>query len=143
MSIDKLKQKFVTGAFISDVKHYFTKINEIIDWINNNNGSSLTQTLQEVTDAGNTTTNKITTIDSFSVDIAGLDAVLASSSELTVLDSGLNYNLFKVDRIIDTITKNGVDIATVNDILGGATGSFTTNDGKTITVTDGRITAIV
>lgn len=35
MSIDKLKTKFITGAFINDVKHYFSKINEIIDWINN------------------------------------------------------------------------------------------------------------
>lgn len=35
MSIDKLKSKFVTGAFISDVKHYFSKINEIIDYLNN------------------------------------------------------------------------------------------------------------
>lgn len=32
--IDKLKNRFVTGAFITDVKHYFSKINEIIDWIN-------------------------------------------------------------------------------------------------------------
>ena len=35
MSIDKLKTKYITGTFINDVKHYFTKINEIIDWINN------------------------------------------------------------------------------------------------------------
>lgn len=35
MAIDKLKTKFITGAFINDVKHYFSKINEIIDWINN------------------------------------------------------------------------------------------------------------
>ena len=34
MSIDKLKQKFSTGAFVSDVKHYFSKINEIIDSLN-------------------------------------------------------------------------------------------------------------
>lgn len=35
MSIDKLKTKFFTGAWLTDVKHYFTKINEIIDWVNN------------------------------------------------------------------------------------------------------------
>ena len=35
MSIDKLKTKFFTGAWLTDVKHYFVKINEIIDWINN------------------------------------------------------------------------------------------------------------
>ena len=35
MNIDKLKNKFSTGAFVADVKHYFSKINEIIDWINN------------------------------------------------------------------------------------------------------------
>lgn len=34
MAIDKLKTKFITGAFINDVKHYFTKINEIIDYLN-------------------------------------------------------------------------------------------------------------
>lgn len=36
MSIDKLKTKFITGAFINDVKHYFPKINEIIDYLNSN-----------------------------------------------------------------------------------------------------------
>lgn len=34
MSISKLKTKFFTGAFIIDIKHYFTKINEIIDYLN-------------------------------------------------------------------------------------------------------------
>lgn len=34
MSIDKLKTKFFTGAWLTDVKHYFTKINEIIDYLN-------------------------------------------------------------------------------------------------------------
>jgi len=34
MSIDKLKTKFFTGAWLTDVKHYFIKINEIIDNIN-------------------------------------------------------------------------------------------------------------
>jgi len=33
--IDKLKNRFVTGAWLTDVKHYFSKINEIVDWINN------------------------------------------------------------------------------------------------------------
>lgn len=35
MSIDKLKTKFFTGAWLTDVKHYFSKINEIIDYLNN------------------------------------------------------------------------------------------------------------
>lgn len=35
MAIDKLKTKFFTGAWLTDVKHYFTKINEIIDYLNN------------------------------------------------------------------------------------------------------------
>lgn len=34
MSIAKLKTKFFTGAFLVDVKHYFDKINEIIDYLN-------------------------------------------------------------------------------------------------------------
>ena len=34
MCLDKLKNKYVTGAWISDVKHYFNKINQIIDHIN-------------------------------------------------------------------------------------------------------------
>jgi len=34
MAIDKLKTKFFTGAWLTDVKHYFTKINEIIDYLN-------------------------------------------------------------------------------------------------------------
>lgn len=41
MAIEKLKTKFVTGAFVNDVKHFFKKINEIIDHLNNsNNGVS-------------------------------------------------------------------------------------------------------
>lgn len=36
MSLEKLKSKFFNGAFITDVKHYFAKINEIIDHLNNN-----------------------------------------------------------------------------------------------------------
>jgi len=39
MSIDKLKTKFFTGAWLTDVKHYFTKINEIIDYLNGNGSS--------------------------------------------------------------------------------------------------------
>ena len=35
MAIDKLKSRFFTGAWLTDVKQYFSKINEIIDWINN------------------------------------------------------------------------------------------------------------
>jgi len=39
MSIDKLKTKFFTGAWLTDVKHYFTKINEIIDYLNGDGAS--------------------------------------------------------------------------------------------------------
>lgn len=35
MNIDKLKNRFVAGAWLTDVKHYFSKINEIIDKVNN------------------------------------------------------------------------------------------------------------
>lgn len=38
MAIEKLKTKFASGAWINNVKSYFTKINEIIDYINGNNG---------------------------------------------------------------------------------------------------------
>ena len=34
MSIDKLKNKFFTGAWLPDSKHYLKKINELIDRIN-------------------------------------------------------------------------------------------------------------
>ncbi len=39
MSIDKLKTKFFNGSFVNDVKHYFNKINEIIDYLNGNGTS--------------------------------------------------------------------------------------------------------
>lgn len=35
MNIDKLKNRFVAGAWLTDVKHYFNKINEIIEKVNN------------------------------------------------------------------------------------------------------------
>lgn len=38
MSLTKLKTKFADGAWINNVKSYFSKINEIIDYINGNNG---------------------------------------------------------------------------------------------------------
>lgn len=34
MSIQKLATKFSTGAWLPNVKEYFKKINELIDWIN-------------------------------------------------------------------------------------------------------------
>jgi len=37
MSIDKLKTVYSTGAFVNNVKTFFKKINEIIDYLNNNN----------------------------------------------------------------------------------------------------------
>lgn len=40
MSIDKLKTKFFTGSFVNDVKHYFAKINEIIDHLNSSVNST-------------------------------------------------------------------------------------------------------
>lgn len=36
MSIDKLKTKFTTGAWLPDMKQFFTKTNEIIEHINDN-----------------------------------------------------------------------------------------------------------
>lgn len=39
MAIYKLKTRFFTGAWLTDVKHYFTKINEIIDYLNGNGTS--------------------------------------------------------------------------------------------------------
>lgn len=36
MSISKLKKGFFNGSWINDVKHYFTKTNEIIDQVNTN-----------------------------------------------------------------------------------------------------------
>lgn len=39
MAIDKLKTKFFTGAWLTDVKHYFSKINEIIDYLNGTSGN--------------------------------------------------------------------------------------------------------
>lgn len=34
MAIQKLATKFATGAWLPNVKEYFKKINELIDWIN-------------------------------------------------------------------------------------------------------------
>ncbi len=36
MIIDKLKTKFANGAWINNIKTFFEKINEIIDYLNNN-----------------------------------------------------------------------------------------------------------
>jgi len=45
MAIDKLKLKFFTGAWLTDVKHYFSKINEIIDQVNNINENIIVKPL--------------------------------------------------------------------------------------------------
>ena len=36
MSLTKLKTKFANGAWLNNVKEYFTKINEIVDYLNSN-----------------------------------------------------------------------------------------------------------
>ena len=36
MSIDKLKTVYSTGAFVNNVKTFFKKVNEIIDYLNDN-----------------------------------------------------------------------------------------------------------
>ena len=36
MSLTKLKNRFANGAWLNNVKEYFTKINEIIDYLNGN-----------------------------------------------------------------------------------------------------------
>lgn len=64
MSIAKLKTKFADGAWIKNVKEFFSKINEIIDYLNGSNGlgyqvyrANLTQTgtdAPEVTILSNT-----------------------------------------------------------------------------------------
>lgn len=53
MAIDKLKTKFFTGSFVADVKHYFPKINEIIDELNNT--TPVATDLESVLAVGNTT----------------------------------------------------------------------------------------
>jgi hypothetical protein len=56
VSIDKLKTKFFTGAWLTDVKHYFTKINEIIDYLNgtSRDGSYKVYTVNLTSQAGPT-----------------------------------------------------------------------------------------
>lgn len=39
MSIDKLKSKYAVGSWIHNVKSFFDKINEIIDYLNGNGSS--------------------------------------------------------------------------------------------------------
>ncbi len=184
MSIDKLKSKFFNGSFINDVKHYFSKINEIIDYLNDDQisggglsglttnkvlkaTSSTTAGNSNITDNSTTTNSTITLNDGqiqllfnngtqygyYTVNSGGVITSFTngSNSGTCMINAGSNNLTHSVKNTFsaplhefnNSVTKGGVEVATVNDILGGATGSFTTNDGKTITVTNGRITAIV
>jgi hypothetical protein len=76
-------------------------------------------TLEEVTASTVTITNPIQTESNITVyepspstDVA----VTIDADGIEIVNSSNTNNLFEVDRVAGTITKNGVDIATVNDI---------------------------
>lgn len=68
----------------------------------------------------------------------GATSMQASGSFVAWNGSGLGLNF-------STLMKNGQDIATLSDIpsISGASGSFTTADGKTVTVSNGLVTSIM
>ena len=101
MSIDKLKTKFITGAFINDVKHYFSKINEIIDWINNIGTPSYKVYTALLTQTG----TNAPTVDSVQVNTLG--------SNVSWSYSDVGEYQFSITPSIFTSTKTIVIISTI------------------------------
>lgn len=110
MAIDKLKNKFFAGSFITDVKHYFSKINEIIDWINNSvaaigiGGSGTTNYISKFTASGTIGDSQIfdngtgiginNTLPTATIHTKGIDATSANYS-IKITDSVPN-NLLSI-----------------------------------------------
>lgn len=134
MSIDKLKTKFFTGSFVNDVKHYFTKINEIIDWINNIGTPSYKSYVGLVTQTGTnapTATILQNTIGTVTYTYSGVGIYHATSSGLFTenktffIMSSSNYGsdgiIFTIDWVSSSdITINCFDTAahtSLNDAL--------------------------
>lgn len=92
--IDKLKNRFVTGAWLTDVKHYFSKINEIIDYLNGNGSSN---------------------DGSYKVYIATLTQSSTNAPIANVLQNTLGGTL------VWTIVGNGTYLATLNNVFGDGT----------------------
>ena len=141
MSIDKLKTKFFTGAWLTDVKHYFTKINEIIDWINNigtlSYKSYTVLVTQSGTDAptikilGNNTLGTITT----SYDSTGYYYLISNS--LFIVDKTTIF--FGANGGTNSLGVSAVAVWEDSSNISLQTGTYQ-NDPATITPVNGLLT---
>lgn len=136
MSIDKLKTKFTTGAWLIDVKHYFKKINEIIDWINDigsNQGVSYTSYVALLTQSGTDAPvatilentlggTPVWTYDSSGYYIATLTGTFKNKKTVIFTGSGLDAYIELQWTFIDTDThgENEFALFVTNDF--GITG---------------------
>lgn len=139
MAIDKLKSRFFTGAWLTDVKQYFSKINEIIDWINNSvtsigiGGSGTTNYVSKFTATGtignsqifdNATNVGIGTISPTSkLHILGIDST-ASNFALNV-ENSTSASLLSIRDDGNTSFNNVVVNGTKLYLNGGTTASNT------------------
>jgi hypothetical protein len=87
------------------------------------------QSLQEVTDNGNTTTNDIIA-NSFNTP---LSFVGITDNGITVINSGGTNPLFVVENATDTVKYAGVEVATINDIPSLAGYEQTSNKSSSYT----------
>lgn len=138
MSIDKLKTKFFNGSFINDVKHYFTKINEIIDYLNGNGSSNdgsykvyIATLTQSSTNApiANVLQNTLGGTLVWSYNGVGiyngtLSGIFISNKTFFIINksraSGRQFSLYR---------NNDNEIEITTEIFDGATPIFTTSDG--------------
>lgn len=128
MSILKLKTKFSNGTWILDVKHYFTKINEIIDYLNGNGASgtgsyktfkaSLTQLDVDnpfIEDGYGTPSNPfINTLGTITIVRTGVGTYEIQSSSLFTL--GKTYYTMQSSTIADVNGKIIIQYANSNTI---------------------------
>jgi len=108
-------------------------------------GGGGSQSLQDVTDIGNTTTNDITA-NSFNTPLA---FVGITDNGITVIDSGGTNPLFEVENATNTVKYSSVEVLTLaggsltgalneaksTDIAGGTTIDLATSNGNTVFIT--------
>lgn len=140
MAIEKLKTKFASGAWINNVKSYFTKINEIIDYINGDNGLGTKRYVallsQSGTDAPNATilVNTLGVVPVWSYDDVG-QYIITAEGKFTLLKTAVKVSQTDTDggkRMVYQHDEDSITLFSYDSL--GAQNDGELSDGNAYTV---------
>lgn len=145
MSLTKLKTKFADGAWINNVKSYFSKINEIIDYINGNNGLGYKKYVALLSQSGTDAPiaivleNTLETTPTWSYINTGQYRITATG-KFTLEKTAITISQVDSDAGKRMVYQNDVDTIDVYsyDSLGAANND-SLNDGEAYTVIEIRV----